>query len=66
MTTMAHYYRCLPVLSRMLDSALLSSPSLVDDLARLDLLETAAKLRDKLLFKECLKLALGMLLNPEI
>jgi hypothetical protein len=50
----------------MLDSALLSSPSLVDDLARLDLLETAAKLRDKLLFKECLKLALGMLLNPEI
>lgn len=55
-TGFADYYRALPILSRTLDGALVNSKQInwyiAQDSAML--LETAAKLRNALLFRECL------------
>lgn len=54
--TMADYYAALPALSRILGSALLCSPGLVMTIndEALELFPLAAKLRNPMLFRECL------------
>ncbi|CAG8962363.1 hypothetical protein HYFRA_00014160 [Hymenoscyphus fraxineus] len=61
-TALADYYRCLPTLSVAVSASLCSSPScLTINLPEnsLELLDVAAKLRNKVLFKECLIYLVG-------
>ncbi|CAG8980149.1 hypothetical protein HYALB_00013504 [Hymenoscyphus albidus] len=55
-TQLADYYRCLPILSQAVSSSLMDSTAFVESIADecCNLLETAARFRNKLLFKECL------------
>jgi hypothetical protein len=65
-TQMADYYRCIPCLSVSLDGSLLSSPGLTSSLPRdcCELLTVATKLKNKLLFKECLIHVVGPWSSP--
>jgi len=65
MTDLADYYCALPILSRALNSALLKvnfTYELLDN--PLELLSTSIKLRNPLLFKDCLNISLGPWDNP--
>jgi hypothetical protein len=55
LTKMADYYRALPILSRTLDGAMVNSPYLMEDIkgSASALLVAAVKLRNALLFREC-------------
>lgn len=59
---MADYYLALPILSYSLNGALFNSDSLIDELEESGprILPTAAKLRNSLLFRECLVLATSL------
>ncbi|KAF8865233.1 hypothetical protein BDZ45DRAFT_668679 [Acephala macrosclerotiorum] len=56
LTDLADYYRALPILSRTLDGALINSPMLCGNIqhSATELFVAAAKLRNPLLFRECL------------
>jgi hypothetical protein len=56
MTELGDYYRGLPILSRTLNGAFVSSPGLVDCIRRhhYSTLPLAVKLRHTVLFRECI------------
>ncbi|CAG8962365.1 hypothetical protein HYFRA_00014162 [Hymenoscyphus fraxineus] len=66
-TQLADYYRCLPILSQAVSSSLMDSTAFVESIAKecRNLLETAARLRNKLLFKECLIHLTGPWIKPQ-
>jgi len=55
-TDMADYYRALPVLSIALYAAMINSPALLHEIPQrcIQLLKLSAKLRNAILFRECL------------
>ncbi|CZR55437.1 uncharacterized protein PAC_05325 [Phialocephala subalpina] len=66
MTDLADYYCALPILSRTLDGALINSPTFSDQIQKSanELYVAAAKLRNALLFRECLIWVVGPHNNP--
>ncbi|PMD38370.1 hypothetical protein L207DRAFT_585272 [Hyaloscypha variabilis F] len=67
LTKMADYYRALPILSRTLDGAMVNSPYLMEDIkgSASALLVAAVKLRNALLFRECVVWTVSIWSNRE-
>ncbi|KAK0115490.1 hypothetical protein ONS96_013945 [Cadophora gregata f. sp. sojae] len=61
LTRLADFYCALPIVSRTLNMAFLSSPDLINDLPnhRCEAIELATKLRNKILFREALVWIVG-------
>ncbi len=66
LTEFADYYCVLPIVSRTLDGALLESPEFVHNIKKdpCTVFETAAKLRNKVLFREALIWVVGPWTSP--
>ncbi|KUJ24555.1 uncharacterized protein LY89DRAFT_573119 [Mollisia scopiformis] len=67
MVDLADYYHALPILSRTLDGALINSPIFCQDIGNYctELFVAAAKLRNALLFRECLIWVVGPHRTPK-